>query len=104
MAAGNEIRQDYSRDGGVREGDLSSHLPRSEAEVARETNRCWASIPEGESSLGDICRSAFRKQPNLFLGLCKGGFDYTIVEDLKGCVVKLHKFAKYAQILKNSMA
>jgi hypothetical protein len=32
------------------------------------------------------------------------GFDYDLVEDLKGYVVKLPKFAKYAQILKNSVA
>ena len=31
-------------------------------------------------------------------------FDYDLVEDLKGYVVKLPKFAKYAQILKNSVA
>jgi hypothetical protein len=34
----------------------------------------------------------------------KNGFDYALVEDLKGYVVKLPKFAKYAQILKNSVA
>jgi hypothetical protein len=32
------------------------------------------------------------------------GFDYDLVEDLRGYVVKLPKFAKYAQILKNSVA
>jgi hypothetical protein len=32
------------------------------------------------------------------------GFDYDLVEDLKGYVVKLPKNAKYAQILKNSVA
>ncbi len=31
-------------------------------------------------------------------------FDYDLVEDLKGYVVKLPKRAKYAQILKNSIA
>jgi hypothetical protein len=34
----------------------------------------------------------------------KNGFDYDLVEDLSGYVVKLPKFAKYAQILKNSIA
>lgn len=34
----------------------------------------------------------------------KSGFDYDLVENLKGFVVKLPKFAKYAQILKNSVA
>jgi hypothetical protein len=34
----------------------------------------------------------------------KSGYDYELVEDLKGYVVKLPKFAKYAQILKNSVA
>jgi hypothetical protein len=34
----------------------------------------------------------------------RNGFDYDLVEDLKGYVVKLPKFAKYAQILKNSVA
>ena len=32
------------------------------------------------------------------------GFDYDLVEDLKGYVVQLPKHAKYAQILKNSVA
>ena len=34
----------------------------------------------------------------------KNGFDYDLVEDLKGFVVQLPKHAKYAQILKNSVA
>ena len=34
----------------------------------------------------------------------RNGFDYDLVEDLKGYVVRLPKFAKYAQILKNSVA
>jgi hypothetical protein len=34
----------------------------------------------------------------------RNGFDYDLVEDLKGYVVKLPKFGKYAQILKNSLA
>lgn len=33
----------------------------------------------------------------------RSGFDYELVEALKGYVVKLPKFAKYAQILKNSV-
>jgi hypothetical protein len=34
----------------------------------------------------------------------RNGFDYELVEDLHSYVVKLPKFAKYAQILKNSVA
>ena len=34
----------------------------------------------------------------------RNDFDYDLVEDLKGYVVKLPKFAKYSQILKNSVA
>ena len=34
----------------------------------------------------------------------RNGFDYDLVENLRGYVVKLPKFAKYAQILKNSVA
>jgi hypothetical protein len=34
----------------------------------------------------------------------RNDFDYDLVEDLKDYVVKLPKFAKYAQILKNSVA
>jgi hypothetical protein len=34
----------------------------------------------------------------------RNGFDYNLVEDLKGYVVTLPKSAKYAQILKNSVA
>ena len=34
----------------------------------------------------------------------RNGFDYDLVENLQGYVVKLPKFAKYAQILKNSIA
>jgi hypothetical protein len=33
----------------------------------------------------------------------RNGFDYDLVENLQGYVVKLPKFAKYAQILKNSV-
>jgi hypothetical protein len=34
----------------------------------------------------------------------KNGFDYDLVEDLKGYVVQLPKHSKYAQILKNAVA
>ncbi len=34
----------------------------------------------------------------------RSGFDYDLVEDLKGYVVQLPKSSKYAQILKNSVA
>jgi hypothetical protein len=34
----------------------------------------------------------------------RSGFDYTLVEDLAGYIVKLPKYAKYAQVLKNSVA
>jgi len=34
----------------------------------------------------------------------RNGFDYDLVEDLQGYLVKLPKFAKYAPILKNSVA
>jgi hypothetical protein len=34
----------------------------------------------------------------------RNGFDYELVEDLKGYVVSLPKTAKYAQILKNSVS
>jgi len=34
----------------------------------------------------------------------RNGFDYDLVEDLKGYVVQLPKNAKYAQVLKNSVA
>ena len=34
----------------------------------------------------------------------RNDFDYDLVEDLKGYMVKLPKLAKYAQILKNSVA
>jgi len=34
----------------------------------------------------------------------RNGFDYDLVEDLKGYIVQLPKSARYAQILKNSVA
>ncbi len=36
--------------------------------------------------------------------LDRSGFNYDLVEDLKGYVVQIPKSAKYAQILKNSVA
>jgi hypothetical protein len=34
----------------------------------------------------------------------RNGFDYELVEELRGYVVKLPRFSKYGQILKNSVA
>jgi hypothetical protein len=34
----------------------------------------------------------------------RSGFDYTLLEDLTGYIVKLPKSAKYGQVLKNSVA
>ena len=34
----------------------------------------------------------------------RNGFDYDLIEDLSGYIVKLPKFSKYAPILKNSIA
>jgi hypothetical protein len=34
----------------------------------------------------------------------RNGFDYELVEDLKGYVIQIPKSEKYAQILKNSVA
>jgi hypothetical protein len=39
-----------------------------------------------------------------FTGAVRYSFDCDFVKDLKGYVIKLPKFAKYAQILKNSIA
>ena len=41
---------------------------------------------------------------NVIKLLERNGFDYDLVEDLKGYVVQLPKSAKYAQVLKNSVA
>ena len=41
---------------------------------------------------------------NVLKLLERNGFDYDLVEDLKGYVVQLPKSAKYAQILMNSVA
>ena len=40
---------------------------------------------------------------NALKHLERNGFDYELVEDLQGYAVKLPRFAKYAQILKNSV-
>ncbi len=34
----------------------------------------------------------------------RNGFDYNLVEDLKGYLIQLPRHAKYAQVLKNSVA
>jgi len=55
----------------------------------------------------DLYRFEFKStgaRNNALKLLERNGFDYDLVEDLQGYVVKLPKFAKYAQILKNSIA
>jgi hypothetical protein len=55
----------------------------------------------------DLFRFEFKSigaRNNALKLLEKNGFDYDLVEDLKGYVVTLPKSAKYAQILKNSLA
>jgi hypothetical protein len=55
----------------------------------------------------DLYRFEFKSsgaRNNALKLLERNGFDCDLVEDLKGYVVKLPKFAKYAQILKNSVA
>jgi hypothetical protein len=55
----------------------------------------------------DLYRFEFKSigtRNNALKLLEKNGFDYDLVEDLKGYVVALPKSAKYAQILKNSVA
>lgn len=55
----------------------------------------------------DLFRFEFKSlgaRNNALKLLEKSGFDYDLVEDLKGYVVQLPKSAKYAQILKNSVA
>jgi hypothetical protein len=55
----------------------------------------------------DLYRFEFKSsgaRNNALKLLERNGFDYDLVEDRKGYVVKLPKFAKYAQILKNSVA
>jgi hypothetical protein len=55
----------------------------------------------------DLFRFEFKyigSRNNALKLLEKNGFDYDLVEDLKGYVIQLPKHAKYAQILKNSVA
>ena len=55
----------------------------------------------------DLYRFEFKStgaRNNALKLLERNDFDYDLVEDLKGYVVKLPKFAKYAQILRNSVA
>ena len=55
----------------------------------------------------DLFRFEFKyigSRNNALKLLEKNGFDYDLVEDLKDYVVQLPKHAKYAQILKNSVA
>ena len=55
----------------------------------------------------DLYRFEFKStgaRNNALKLLERNGFDYDLVENLQGYVVKLSKFAKYAQILKNSVA
>jgi len=55
----------------------------------------------------DLYRFEFKStgaRNNALKLLERNGFDYDLVENLQGYVVKLPKFAKYAQVLKNSVA
>jgi hypothetical protein len=55
----------------------------------------------------DLYRFEFKStgaRNNALKLLERNGFDYDLVEDLKGYKVQLPKSAKYAQILKNSVA
>ena len=55
----------------------------------------------------DLFRFEFKSigaRNNALKLLERNGFDYDLVEDLTGYVVELPKSAKYAQILKNSVA
>jgi hypothetical protein len=55
----------------------------------------------------DLYRFEFKStaaRNNALKILERNGFDYDLVEDLKSYVVKLSKFAKYSQILRNSVA
>jgi len=64
-----------------------------------------------EAMLGHYNKDSYRfefkstgARNNALKILERNGFDYDLVEDLQGYVVKLPRFAKYAQILKNSVA
>ena len=55
----------------------------------------------------DLFRFEFKSvgaRNNALKLLERNGFDYDLVEDLKGYVVRLSKASKYAPILKNSVA
>jgi hypothetical protein len=55
----------------------------------------------------DLYRFEFKStgaRNNALKLLERNGFDYDLVEDLQRYVVQLPKYAKYAQILKNSVA
>ncbi len=55
----------------------------------------------------DLYRFEFKStgaRNNALKLLERSGFDYDLVEDLRGYVVQLPKSAKYAQVLKNSVA
>ena len=55
----------------------------------------------------DLFRFEFKStgaRNNALKLLERNGFDYDLVADLKGYMVQLPKSAKYAQVLKNSMA
>jgi hypothetical protein len=55
----------------------------------------------------DLYRFEFKStgaRNNALKLLERNGFDYDLEEDLKGYMVQLPKHAKYAQILKNSVA
>ena len=55
----------------------------------------------------DLYRFEFKSigaRNNALKLLERNGFDYDLVEDLKGYMVQIPKHAKYAQILKNSVA
>ena len=55
----------------------------------------------------DLYRFEFKStgaRNNALKLLERNGFDYDLVEELKGYVVQLPKSAKYAQVLKNSVA
>ena len=62
--------------------------------------RCWILQK-------DLCRFEFKStgaRNNALKLLERNGFDYDQMENLKGYVVELPKSARYAQILKNSVA
>ena len=55
----------------------------------------------------DLFRFEFKStgaRNNALKLLERNGFDYDLVENLQSYVIKLPKFAKYAQVLKNSVA